>query len=314
MAEIPTADQFYKLSLVADRYEELGSKAIDFELDALAVDGYRDADVPAVATTCAKLLKEKHDEALGDDCKATIEWIEAEPAFAMAFKSLGYIKVGDDHWHGPIQRELERWVPRLRDEKNSSSRYLSTTIARIPNHYLKYISRLAGACHRYISGIGHRAVIEGPSTIRRLKDLIAEFEEVLSTEWLPDSLRTNLAYSFRTKSALETLEHHVDIASPTSRRNDADLPTRLFATDLLRINQDMFRSFHKKSVFHLMGLSFVERPLEMRTIERLAKNEVDAHREIAAKRISDKRGLDYDYVLATLKANKSFTFPRENTG
>lgn len=314
MAEIPTADQFYKLSLVADRCEDLGSKAISFELDALAVHGYRDQDVSAVAAACAKLLKEKHDEALGDECRATLKWIEAEPAFAMAFKSLGYITVEDDHWDGPIRRELERWVPKLRDNKAASSYYLSTALARIPNHYPKYISRLADACYRYISGVGHRTVIEGPSTIRRLKDLIAEFDEVLNTEWLPDSLRTNLAYSLRTKSALEALKYHGDIASPASRRNDADLPTRLFATDLLRVNQEMFRSFHKKSVFHLMGLSFVDRPLEMRTIERLAKSEVDAHREIAAKRISDKRGLDYGYVLATLKANKSLTFPPENKG
>lgn len=312
MAGIPTPQNLYELSLVAERFVDQASKAVVFELDKFACDGYRDDDLPGVAAACEALLKDIYKEALDDKCKATWEWFEAEPAFAMAFKSVGYVKVDENHWEGPIRRELERWLPRFREERRSSASYVALRIARLPAHYIKYMSHISGASYRYISGIGYRTAIEGPSTIRRLKDLIAEFDEVLNTEWLPDNLRRNLAYSLRTKSALQNLESCGEIASPASRRNDADLPTRLFATDLLRVNQEIFNSFHKKAVFHLMGLSFVDRPLEMRTIERLAKSEVDAHREIAAKRIADKRGLNFDHVLATLKANKSFTFPREN--
>lgn len=314
MAEIPTPDSFYELSLVADRFIDKASKAIVFEIDELAVSGFQDADLPGAARACSKLIEIQLSETLNDECKRTMEWLESEPAFAMAFKSLGYHKVTDDHWEVPIRRELERWLPSYREEKYARASYIALKIARLPSHYINYVSLVAGASYRYISGAGHRTAIEGPATIRRLKDLLADFEEVLSTEWLPDSLRKNLAYSIRTESALRDLDSCEDISSPASRRNDADLPTRLFATDLLRVNQQVFRSFHKKAVFHLMGLSFVERPLEMRTIERLAKSELDAHREIAAKRIADKRGLDFDDVLTTLKANKSFTFPRENTG
>lgn len=313
MTVTPTPESFYDLSLVADRLIEEASKAITFEIDKLAFDGFRDTDLPGVASICAALIQEKYSALIEGEPKRTLEWLESEPAFAMAFKSLGYQKVAEDHWEEPILRELERWVPKFRAEKYASASYIALKIARLPCHYLQYVSRVALASHRYISGVGHRTAIEGPSTIRRLKDLIAEFEDVISTEWLPESLRKSLAYSIRTKSALHDLESCYDIAAPASRRNDADLPTRLFATDLLRINQETFHSFHKKAVFHLMGLSFVDRPLEMRTIERLAKSELDAHREIAAKRIADKRGLDFDHVLATLKETKSFNFPRKNT-
>lgn len=310
MAEIPTPDSFYELSLVADRFIDKASKAIVFEIDELAVSGFQDADLPGAARACSKLIEIQLSETLNDECKRTMEWLESEPAFAMAFKSLGYHKVTDDYWELPIRRELERWLPSYREEKYARASYIALKIARLPSHYINYVSLIAGASYRYISGAGHRTAIEGPATIRRLKDLLADFEEVLSTEWLPDSLRKNLAYSIRTESALRDLDSCEDISSPASRRNDADLPTRLFATDLLRVNQQVFRSFHKKAVFHLMGLSFVERPLEMRTIERLAKSELDAHREIAAKRIADKRGLDFDDVLTTLKANRSFNLPR----
>lgn len=310
MAEIPTPDSFYELSLVADRFIDKASKAIVFEIDELAVSGFQDADLPGAARACSKLIEIQLSETLNDECKRTMEWLESEPAFAMAFKSLGYHKVTDDYWELPIRRELERWLPSYREEKYARASYIALKIARLPSHYINYVSLIAGASYRYISGAGHRTAIEGPATIRRLKDLLADFEEVLSTEWLPDSLRKNLAYSIRTESALRDLDSCEDISSPASRRNDADLPTRLFATDLLRVNQQVFRSFHKKAVFHLGGLSFVERPLEMRTIERLAKSELDAHREIAAKRIADKRGLDFDDVLTTLKANRSFNLPR----
>lgn len=314
MATTPTPESFYDLSLVADRLIEEASKAIVFEFDKLAIHGLRDTDLPGVASTCSALIQERYRDIMAGDPMRTMEWLESEPAFAMAFKSLGYRKVPEAHWEVPILRELERLVPKLRGDSYPGASYIAFTIARLPCDYLKYVCRVALASHRYISGVGYRTAIEGPSTIRRLKDLIAEFEDVISTEWLPESLRKNLAYSIRTKSALHDLESCDDIASPASRRNDADLPTRLFATDLLRIHQDTFRSFHKKAVFHLMGLSFVDRPLEMRTIERLAKSELDAQREIAAKRIADKRGLDFDHVLATLKETKSFNFPRENSG
>ncbi|ROL93221.1 hypothetical protein [Pseudomonas protegens] len=313
MTEIPTPESFYELSLAADRYVDRASKAIALELDKLAIDGGQSADLLNVAVICAQVLDDKLSEVLSGECKKTLEWLEAEPAFAMAAKSLAYFRVDKNHWEALILRELERWMLKPQDEKRIGASYKALTIARLPSHYITYISRVADASHRYVSGIGHRAVIEGPSTIRRMKDLIVELDEAMSAEWIPENLRRSLAFSLRTKLALQELDTCEEITSPSSRRNDVDLPTRLFAIDLLRVHQQIFRSFHKKTVFHLMGLSFVHRPLEMRTIERLAKSETDALREIVAKRIADKRGLDFDIVLTTLKANKSLTLPRENT-
>ncbi len=314
MTEIPTPENFLELSLVADKFVEQASRAIVFELDKLPGARHTDSSLAETAIACAKLLEEKYNEVLSAECKRTIEWFEAEPAFAMAFKSLSYVKVSENHWEGPILRELERWRANVRLDRGPHAGSMALKIARVPCHYLTYLSLVAGASYRYVSGIGHRAVIEGPSTIRRLKDLISELEDVLGAEWLPDDLRKNLGYSLRTGAALRDLNTHDENVFTPSRRNDIDLPARLFATDLLRIHQQIFQSFHKKSVFHLMGLSFVSRPLEMRTIERLAKSEMDAHREVVAKRIADRRGLDFEHVLTTLKANKSLTFPSQNQG
>ncbi len=310
MAEIPTSDRFYELSKVADAFVKQAADAIVFELDK--VPAALDCDLTKTASVCAKLLDETYTSVVTAQCSRTIQWFESEPAFAMAIKSLSYRKVDDDHWEPRIQTELERWVAGFRVGKSSHQGLIAQRIARIPCHYLNYMSMVAEASYRYVSGIGHRAVIEGPSAIRRLKDLVLEVEEILSAEWLPDDLRRSLGYSIRTKAALRDLyEHDEGVPTPT-RRNDIDLPARLFAIDLLRVNQRVFQSFHKKAVFHLMGLSFVSRPLEMRTIERLAKSEMDAYREEAAKRIADKRGLDFEYVLTTLKANKSLTFRGQN--
>ncbi|MBV4459202.1 hypothetical protein KVG96_14685 [Pseudomonas sp. COR58] len=312
MAGIPTPQDFYELSLIFEYFVDRASKSVVSELDKFALDGYLDSDLSVVVAACNKILKDIHKDVLGDRCKATLEWFEAEPAYAMAFKTVGFVKVDENYWEAEIRQELERWLPRFREEKRSSTSYVAMRIARFCAHYTKFVSYVARASFRYTSGVGYRTVIEGPSILRRLKELITEVDEVLSVEWLPDNLRTNLAYSLRTKAALRDLESCSEITSPVSRRNDADLPSRLFASDLLKMNQVIFNSFQKKAVFHLMGLSFVARPLEMRTIERLAKSEVEAHREIAAKRISDKRGLDFNQVLSTLKANKSFSLPREN--
>lgn len=312
MVDTPKSENFYGLSLVADRFLQEAAQALVFEVGKLAQGGYREIDVPDIAASCAQLIRAKHNEIASAECKSTQSWLEAEPAFAMAFKSVGYTKIEDSFWETTFALQLERWLPKLR-EGNLSASYVALKLARQPYHYMNYVSLIAAASHRYISGIGHRVAIQGPSTVRRLKDLVTEFEQVINAEWLPHDLRRSLSHCLRTKSALSYLDSWEQEITPASHRNDVDLPTRLFATDLLRANQFLFQSFHKKAVFHLMGLSFVERPLEMRTIERLAKSETDAHRVIVAKRIAVKRGLDFDHVLTTLKANKSFAFPRENS-
>jgi len=153
LAEIPTSDSFYELSLVADRFIDKASKAIVFELDKLACDVFREADIPDVAAACARLIKDQYNEILSDECKKTMEWFEAEPAFAMAFKTVGYLKVADDHWEAPILRELERWLPRFQGEKNASASYIALRIARLPSHYINYVSRVAGASYRYVSHV-----------------------------------------------------------------------------------------------------------------------------------------------------------------
>ena len=117
MAEIPTSDSLYELSTVADRFVKRASEAIVFELDKLLCCQESDRDVNGAATECARLLDEAYNGVLSGQCLRTIQWFEAEPAFAMAIKSLSYHKVDDGHWEPRIQRELERWMAGIRVDK-----------------------------------------------------------------------------------------------------------------------------------------------------------------------------------------------------
>jgi hypothetical protein len=311
VADIPTPESLYSLSLDVDRYLEDTSRALTRELDQSIHSDFCETDLPKLTASCTKLIAAKHKEFINGDCKPVLEWLEAEPAFAMAKKYLKFVKVEDSHWEASILRELERWLPSLRLGRHSS--FLAHKLIRLTSSYIKYVSRVAEAAYRYTSRLGYVAAVEGPSTIRCLQALVTELGKVMKTSWLPEDLKQSLKHSLRTKSALDDLNMWAEKMSSGSLRNDIDLPTRLFATDLLRIHQESFNSHHKKAVFLLMGFSFVDRPLEMRTIERLAKSEMDAHRLAMAKRIADKRGLDFEHVLTTLKANKSFTLPREKS-
>lgn len=300
----PTVDQFNclakagnlcranLLSRLRERYSQVGN-----------IPPTEDEIVELVNFT-VRTLEEESEAALGPEGKACLDWLVSEPAFALASKTLGYQNFSFDEWREFFDMRIRRSV-----RNNNFSDSDAFKITSLSTLYLRNVSCIAEALSGYLSGTRHREVLDGPATIRRMKELLLEFEQLVEVDWMPESLKGRLTYKVQTTSALKILDEPDLLQSPTSRRNDVDLPTRLLASELLRINYTYQNSFHKKAVFHLMGLSFIERPLEMRTIERLAKNEMDALRERLAKRIADKRGLDFDYVLTTLKTNKSLTLP-----
>ncbi|MNT43442.1 hypothetical protein D3C72_1799150 [compost metagenome] len=125
-----------------------------------------------------------------------------------------------------------------------------------------------------------RAALEGPATVERMKSLLSELEHLIAAEWLPEESKKKLSYLLKVQRATSYLESADVFASPASRRNDNDLPSRLMASELIRLNQEMFSAAHKRAVFQLMGLSFIERPLEMRTIERLIRAEKERRQRI----------------------------------
>ncbi|EJM25150.1 hypothetical protein PMI22_00496 [Pseudomonas sp. GM21] len=306
MSNPPTADQFGRLSkagqtLRSSLGERLREKFLTFK-DAQPTE----AEILDLVSFSVISFDEETEAALGADGIFCLAWLDSEPAFKLAIKTLGYSQSDWGSWGGIFEDYIRRSF-----KHNYLPGYVASRIATHGSRYLRNISSIAGALSRYLSGARHREVIDGPSTIQRMKELLLEFEQLVAVDWMPEDLKEQLKYKVRTRSAIKLLDEPYILESPTSRRNDADLPTRLLASELLRINYSHQKSFHKKAVFHLLGLSFVERPLEMRTIERLAKSEMDALRECWAKKIADRKGLDFDFVLTTLKTNKSLTLPHE---
>ncbi|MGJ7513553.1 hypothetical protein ACSFE6_04345 [Pseudomonas baetica] len=300
----PTADQFNFLAKAGPLFRDkllrrLRDRFLQFE-DTTPTE----AEIVELVSFTVCSLKEESEAALGEEGNRCLDWLVSEPAFALASKTLGYESFSIEEWREFFDMEIRRSV---RNKNFSASKAFG--FASKSSQYLRNVSSIAKALSGYLSGARHREVLDGPATIQRMKELLLEFEQLVEVDWMPENLKESLRYKISVRSAIRLLDEPDVLESPVSRRNDADLPTRLLASELLRINYEYQRSFHKKAVFHLMGLSFIERPLEMRTIERLAKNEMDALREYVAKRIADKRGLDFDYVLTTLKTNKSLSLP-----
>ncbi|WP_213879209.1 hypothetical protein [Pseudomonas sp. dw_358] len=306
MKTVPSPEQFERLSQAAEIYTSDFSAYLD-EI----VRGFPEGKIPlSEAPRLIKLAVEGVEvfgkSALGEDGAACLEWLASEPAYAMAIKEVGFYMVEPGHWAGVFEKTISNWI-----RSGARTTALPYRLARNSNKFMAYVSRIGGAIHSYMTGIGHRAAIDGPATIAKLRQLLLEFEQLAGVDWMPAEAKKRLAYMVKTQAALRFLDSDI-LAQPVSKRNDVDLPARLLASELLRLNYSTYRNHHKRAVFHLMGLSIIERPLEMRTIERLAKIELDAERKHIAKEIADRKGLEYGDVLTTLKTNKSLTLPREN--
>lgn len=303
MREIPSPEQFQRLAQAAETYTADFSHYLKDVLGGFPDDQIPLSEVPRLVQVAIDGSDSIINSSVGEDGAACMEWLGGEPAYALAIKEVGFYQVEEAHWAEAYEKTILNWI-----RNGSPTAVLAYRLARSSSRYLTYISRIAGAIHSYMTGIGHRAVIDGPATVTKLRQLLLEFEQLAGVDWMPAEARKTLGYLVKTQKAIRFLDSDV-LDQPVSKRNDADLPTRLLASELLRLNYSTYGNHHKRAVFHLMGLSFIERPLEMRTIERLAKSEMDAEREYRARRIADKRGLDYDEVLTSLKAAKSFTLP-----
>lgn len=304
MRKIPSPDQFQRLAQAAETYTAEFSTYLKDVLGGFPDDKIPLSAVPRIIQLAVEGSESAMNSSLGADGISCMAWLESEPAYALAIKEVGFYRVEGAHWPDVYEKNILSAI-----RSGSPTAVLAYRMARDSSRYLAYISRIGGAVHSYMTGIGHRAVIDGPATITKMRQLLLEFEQLAGVDWMPAEARKNLGYLVKTQNAIRFLDSDI-LDQPVSKRNDADLPTRLLASELLRLNYSTYGNHHKRAVFHLMGLSFIERPLEMRTIERLAKGEVDADREYRARRISDTKGLKYEDVLTTLKARKSINLPR----
>ncbi len=300
---IPTPEQFERLSKSAEIYVTGFSEYLRKNLAAYPEDKIPYEDVDRLVQLTIKGSEDFFQSSLDLDGLACINWLESEPAFALAIREVGFHVADPAHWAESHEKTIRSWI-----RNGGHTAVLAFRLARNTSRYLAYISRLGGAIHSYVSGTGLRAAINGAATIARMRQLLLEFDQLAGVDWMPVDAKKRLSYMVKTESAIRFLDSDEIFDQPATKRNDADLPSRLLALEILRLNYSLRSKYHKRAVFHLMGLSIIERPIEMRTIERLVKSETDAHRKYMAKRIADKKGLDYERVLTTLKAAKKPTF------
>lgn len=272
MMETPTAAQFNELAMAAERYGKLF-----YERGAALAYGTFDEEISEDEIVSLSIhLSNANDEAwdlsLGTEGLFVLNWLHEQPAFCLAKEALGFVPLDQSKgWQPRFEQIIRRWASR----KNRHGGTLVWSIERESKKFLSYLSGIAKAAHGYITKRRVRAAIDGPEKIEKIKSLLVEIEQLLATEWIPENHRNNLLRLINTRKAINLLENQEIISAPLSRRNDTDLPARLMASEIIRLHHELFSATHKRAVFHLMGLAFIERPLEMRTIERLAKAEKD---------------------------------------
>lgn len=260
--DTPTAEQFEALSGAIERYRsELWERV--YALDKADKDSYT---LPELAVLASK-LNDAHVDSLNSSlCQAsadTFNWLHCTPAFQVAAKSLP-IKQAEG-FADFFERQLIQYFQR----ENGRQRMFWPRLINGSGFYLEYISGVALACHNYLTGKSVRAALSGAETITRMNRLVDELTQLSMSDWIADKDQGSLfCYIDRVRKEIN------DIASdrrPSSKRNDPDLASRLMAGELIRLHGYHFGAPHKRAVFQLMGLPFIERPLEMRTIERLIK-------------------------------------------
>ncbi|RMR07380.1 hypothetical protein [Pseudomonas syringae group genomosp. 3] len=191
---------------------------------------------------------------------ATFTWITNEPSFQVALRKVGFTTRDDKNPYVEIisQENIETaWRPY----------HLRKSAIHYATLHISYVGGLARASYGFLSGKRRKAALEGPKALQNMINLMTEIERIRdTTDFLGQPINIGGRFWEKQKSDMEgTLEHLFS----TTRRDDKDLASRLMASELIRLHMELFYAPHKNAIFHLMGLPFIQRPIEMKTIERL---------------------------------------------
>lgn len=261
--DTPTAEQFEALSGAYERYrKEFTDKS--YALPHPNPDSYTLAELTDLANKLDVLHFESASLCMCEASAYACDWLHSTPAFQMALKALpAYTPVKS------FAKKFENALIARYERRPARPTMILWWLPENAGHYLRFISGVALICHNYLTGKSVRAALSGPETINRMNKLLGELKQLSASDWITDSDQRSL---FRHIERLEKLAN-VDLraSKPASTRNDPDLASRLMAGELIRLHKYHFGAPHKRAVFQLMGLPFIDRPLEMRTIERLIK-------------------------------------------
>lgn len=263
MDATPTPEQFEALAVAIENFTlNLGER-----FDAIIDDIGSGPKCPVSEIRLVELSERFKDErensfqhCFDDDNDAVYNWMDSQPAFQIALQKLGFRASGNSN---PYREIIERQIAR----SNWRPHLLKASALRHATLHLAYVGGVAKACHGFTSGKRTKAALEGPKAIQKMLSLMSEIEEIRNnTDFLGRPISIGGRYWKMTRSSMEDALEHL---FSTTKRNDRDLPARLMASEIIRLHVKLFSDAHKNVVFHIMGLPIFDRPLEMKTIERL---------------------------------------------
>jgi hypothetical protein len=265
----PTAEQFFDLSESFNRYSSAFCSAWNSIYDADSIWIIDEKALGEMTAAYDEISKASFESNIREGGERAFAWLVDQPGFYLACKSVGFIFSDEEGHFKGIERLISRFVG------HRAPRNMAEVLAKRSGRYTRYISGVSLAAARYLSGNSVKEAIEGPATFNKMQDLIAELEKASSADWLPEGSRKVLD---RHLKQISFTVARMRPPVPISKRNDPDLPSRLMAVELIKLHQEMFSATHKRAVFQLTGLPFIEKPLEFRTIERLARAEKEGRR------------------------------------
>ncbi|WP_434698850.1 hypothetical protein [Pseudomonas sp. D1-1] len=281
MRIIPTSTQFDALERAVDEFVGLLDKRFgEITKDISNEPGFRLTEpmISELAENLKTARFEAFQSCFDDENEVAYAWLNSEPSFQIALHKLGFTASGDKNPYEKIIEERQRTRTKWR------SQFIKDSALRHATLHVIYMGGVAKASSGFITGERRKAALEGPKAIQRMLDLMEEIEEIRkNTDFLGRPVSIGGRFWEMAKSNMEgSLEHLFS----TTKRDDKDLATRLMASELIRLHLKLFSAPHKNSIYHLMGLPFIDRPIEMKTIERLVTLEKARTEKLGSSKLS----------------------------
>jgi hypothetical protein len=293
MSQTPTAEQFLSLSKAASRYRYLFKELFDEVFEGVEQGKVSDAVITDLAKISVKAREMAVRASLAGEGLFALKWLEKESAFRMAKRSTRFNDDGQD-WSTIFERQIRQWDASASPECRP---YISAETG-----YLDFVSGVAEAAHRYMTGQSVREARSSVTTVAEIKLRLSEIEGLLASGTLPEGLLAHISEALQIPRAISILESEAPLLAPVSSRNDASLPARLMASELIWHFSRKFGDPLISAIYQLLGLFFEpEKQLEKRTLQRLAA-EVERQAEQRADIYIEQGRLEEEQLAARAPA------------
>jgi|TARA_Y100000780_G_C13609265_1_gene387815 hypothetical protein len=240
MQAAPTLEEFRALANVATRYRHQMESVVEPLLQA-ALESPDKAHRDELPRNLEKLTAQLSEMTL-DEARPALDWLENQPAWAMALQAAGFTTNNPD-WR---TARCEKFASKLIEQYDQNpERFMMyghmESLIRITGEYLEYVSGVASALCNYLSNSRVRAAIEGPAHASKIKRLLQELEASIAEDWVNPAVLRRLKRLIQTSKAIDLIDEHGLVDQPSSRRKDQALRTRLFAEDIVRLHYERFR-------------------------------------------------------------------------